>query len=152
MVQYQGDIDVETLEQECSRLQNAIRHLISSNSEIQEAIQAGDDDRELLIATEVRRGPTERCRKHGSETWSSSLTWVQENQSVIVKYQTAVATIQAQMEALRESSPGLQPMQLSTSEQQQQQQSTAHRRQGVEAQPRDEPRSKRQSLPPFDGT
>ena len=55
MVQYRGEIDVETLQQEVNRLRNAIRHLERSNSEVQAAIQTGDDDRELHIALEVGR-------------------------------------------------------------------------------------------------
>ena len=53
MVQYRGEIDVETLQQEVDRLTNAIRHLERSNLEVQEAIQTGDNDRELTGALEV---------------------------------------------------------------------------------------------------
>ena len=53
MVQFRGEIDAETLQQEVDRLTNAIRHLERSNSEVQEAIQTGDNDRELTGALEV---------------------------------------------------------------------------------------------------
>lgn len=53
-MQFRGSVDVETLQQEADRLKNAVKHLESSNAEVQEAIREGDDDSELHAALEVR--------------------------------------------------------------------------------------------------
>ena len=52
MVQFRGEADVETLQQECSRLKNAIHHLERSIAELQEARQQ-DSDPQLLEAIQV---------------------------------------------------------------------------------------------------